>query len=350
MNRLVVNLALSSLIFLALSDLRVCAIEIDTVPIGSPGNAADPDFDSEHPNGVGAVAYRYRIGKTEITNAQYAEFLNAVADSDPYELYSSSMGSNSYGGIVRNGSDGNYSYAVKAPAQSGSYIYDDKPVVFVSWFDAVRFANWLHNGHGGPETTEDGAYTLLGNTPTPTNELTIARNPDARWWLPSEDEWYKAAYFAPLSESYFNYPTSSNVTPNNNPPSADTGNSTNYRDGPVAQESSYATGNSIYSLTDAGAYALSSSPYGTYDQGGNIWEWNEALFLGQNTGNGWRGLRGGSWFDLVSNQNAGVWSSNIPTSAYYTIGFRVATYIPEPNSLLLAVMAAGLLWWKSRTY
>ena len=81
-------------------------------------------------------------------------FLNAVAAADPYGLYRTLMGSSSAGGIVRSGVSGSYSYAVKAPALSGTYTYDDKPVVYVSSGDAMRFANWLHNGQPtGPEGT-----------------------------------------------------------------------------------------------------------------------------------------------------------------------------------------------------
>ena len=75
----------------------------------------------------------------------------------------------------------------------------DKPVNFVSWYDAIRFANWLNNGQGDGDT-ETGAYTLLGGTPTPSNGSSITRNPGATWFLPSEDEWYKAAYYQPAAQ------------------------------------------------------------------------------------------------------------------------------------------------------
>ena len=67
---------------------------------------------------------------------------------------------------------------------------------YVSCFDALRFANWLHNGQGSSDT-ENGAYTLLGGTPMPTNGASVTRKPAATLVLPSEDEWYKAAYFDP---------------------------------------------------------------------------------------------------------------------------------------------------------
>src|SRR5262249_24964398 len=146
---------------------------IPTVSVANPGNPADFRY---YGVGYGAVPYSFNIAQREVTNAQYTEFLNAVAASDPYALYSTSMASDTRGGIIRSGAVGNYTYSVKPPALNGSYGYDNKPVVFVSWFDAIRFANWMNNGQGNADT-EDGAYTLLGGTATPSNADSITRNP-----------------------------------------------------------------------------------------------------------------------------------------------------------------------------
>ncbi|MCH7599457.1 MAG: DUF3556 domain-containing protein, partial [Myxococcales bacterium] len=217
-----------------------------------------------------------------------------------------------FGGITRSGSDGSFAYATISGRS-------DMPVNFVSWYDSIRFANWLHNGQGSGDT-ETGGYTLLGGTPTPTNGLSITRNAGATWFLTSEDEWYKAAYYDPSTNSYFDYPTASNTAPIAEAP-AGGGNSANYN---------LAVGD----FTDVGAYISSDSPYGTFDQGGNAWEWNEALIGGSG-----RGLRGGSWFSSSLSLLA---STRIIDDVLFetdeTVDFRVAT-VPEPSTAVLAIVA-----------
>jgi formylglycine-generating enzyme required for sulfatase activity len=324
------------------------AVTIPTVPIGNPGNPADTRYtDSHHPSGVGAVAYSFNIGTTEVTNAQYVEFLNAVAVTDTYGLYSTDMGSTTWAGIVRSGASGSYAYAVKPAALSGIYLYDDKPVVCVSFGDAMRFVNWLHNGQPsglqGAGTTEDGAYSLYGAL-TNAALAAVTRSPGARWWLPSEDEWYKAAYHKNdgVTGNYWDYPTGTNSVPNNNPPSFDTGNSANFFD----LDNFCMTGDCGYPLTNAGAYTLSDSPYGTFDQGGNVFEWNETLF---NPPNGsFRGYRSGSWDYFSGTLSASYWSHGAPTDESVNIGFRIAS-IPEPSTTCLGPLGAFVLfWWRPR--
>ncbi len=312
---------------------RAQAVTIPTVPVGNAGNAGDVQ-----PQGTfGAVAYDYRIGTTEVTNAQYVAFLNAVAKTDTYGLYNTSMGSNTIGGITRSEVSGSYVYSVKDDA--GSYTYADKPVVFVSWGDAARFSNWLHNGQPtgaqNAGTTEDGAYTLNGAiTDAALNAVT--RNAGATWFLPTENEWYKAAYYDGDTSAYYEYPTGTNSPPNNNPPSSDTGSANFYNQG-------YTTGSSSYPLTDAGAYTQSPSPYGTHDQGGNVWEWNETL-----VSESFRGSRGGAFNNSSGYLPSSYRSSNSPTDEFDDLGFRVAT-VPEPGTLLMGALGmVALLWCRKR--
>ncbi len=304
----------------AFAPLPSAAVSIDLVPISDPGNTGDTVIG---PGGTiigifGRVTTSYQIGKFEVTNAQYVDFLNAKAATDPYELYNTLMGVLGDGGIARSGTIGSYTYSVK-PSASGAgpngtdYTYGDKPVNYVSWYDAIRFANWMSNGQGSG-STETGAYTLLGGTTVPSNANSITRNANASWFLPTEDEWYKAAYYNAATTSYFDYPNGSDATPNNNLPSADTGNSANYKIGTVTT-----TGDSLHPLTPTGAYQSSHSPYGTFDQGGNVAEWNET-----SGGSGMRVRRGGGWNSTATYLSNATRETLSPAVEYNYTGFRLA--------------------------
>ncbi len=144
------------LVMLSILHQPAGAVTINTVPVGNPGNAGEIQSQGT----FGAVGYNYRIGKTEVTNAQYVEFLNGVdsTGANTLALYNGSMSSDALGGINFNGGAANGSkYEIK-PGR------DNNPVAWVSWYDSIRFANWLHNGQGSGDT-ENGAYTLMGRRP-----------------------------------------------------------------------------------------------------------------------------------------------------------------------------------------
>ena len=318
MHALLRRLSQCLLLVASLASSPAAAVTIDWTFVGDPGNACDTQLQGC----FGSVAYSYNIATYEVTNAQYAEFLNAVADTDPNALYNTSMGNPSpgsfgFGGITRTGRSGSYSYS--AIAGRG-----DMPVNYVSFYDALRFANWLHNGQvtGAQDstTTEDGAYTI---TAQGISDNSITRNPGATIFLTSEDQWYKAAYYNALSTSYFDYPAGSDSSTTCAVPGA----------GPNIANCQHAVGD----LTDVGSYTGSASPYGTFDQGGNLFEWNEAIILGT------RGVRGGTFYgqrDDTLNLAASTRRREFPTIEHWTIGFRVAS-IPEPGTGLLVM--TGLL-------
>jgi formylglycine-generating enzyme len=313
------------LLAFACAQIAIGAVSIDMTLVGNAGNSPDTRYIG---NSVGAVDHVYRIGTYEITAGQYTEFLNAVAKADPNSLYNTKMSDTSFdlsnglgANIQRTGSSSNYSYSVPSD-------WANRPVNYVSFWDAARFANWLHNGQPtgaqGPGTTEDGAYHDVGN------QTLFGRNAGAKFFIPNEDEWYKAAYHnqaAGLAASYFDYPTGTNVVPGNNiNESTKPGNNTNYLSTAIG---------SPYYRTIVGEFELSDSTYGTFDQGGNVAEWNETLL------DPGRGLRGGAWAsNNATEQHAqGRGGSRLhPNTESALIGFRVAS-IPEPSTLLLMMTA-----------
>jgi formylglycine-generating enzyme len=323
------------------------AITIATVPVRDPGNPSDPATG----NVYGSVSYEYSIGTTEVTVGQYTAFLNSVATTDTYGLYTTYMQTGAYNPcITRSGTSGSYAYSVIGSA--------NHPVTYVSWGNAARFANWLHNGQPtthseDASTTEDGAYTLNGAT-SKEDLSTVSRNINAKWFIPSENEWYKAAYYHPAvqggdTDNYWDYPMRTNSAPySDQPPGATPDNSrvgNFYREG--GQANSYnngyaATGTAILSvgqnqLTDVGAYTSSASFYGTFDQGGNLLEWNEAII-----GSSSHGLRGGAWASDWWGLSASIQGNfEPPAGVSDVIGFRVATQaIPEPSMLILLLVVS----------
>ena len=299
----------------------VGGVIIDYVTVGNSGNAADPATGSLY----GAVAYDYQIAKNETTIDQYAEFLNAAAKSDPYSLYSTNMTTSYINGISRSGISGSYSYAVNPGSAN-------KPITIVSWFDAARFCNWMHNGQGSG-STETGAYTLNGAM-----SGIYLKSPNATVWIPSENEWYKAAYYDATkggTGGYWPYPTQRNSMTTNDIGVAGAANYTDAKGYAV-----YGSGAGPWGITDVGAYgANSDSFYGTNDQGGNVWEWNDTIVSGA-----LRGMRGGAWNNLANDDflTSSYSSQRVPSGEYAFLGFRVAT-IPEPGCVVLTLLASGVL-------
>jgi len=290
------------------------AITIQTVPVGNVGNAPEV-----LPIGsFGSVNYAYNIGQYDVTVGQYTAFLNAVAAADPYGVYNSNMADTSSGnpGITQStGPSGSYSYSVAAGR--GNY-----PVTDVSFWDATRFANWLSNGQPtGPEgagTTETGAYTL---TPASISNNSVTRNAGATWAVTSEDEWYKAAYYSPAlnggAGGYWLYPTQSDTI--------------------STSQANY--GGAVGDTTPVGSYAYPSY-YGTYDEGGDVFQWNETIYSSVYE---YRKVRGGAFGYMGGFLQSGDNFNFYPTTIVNYTGFRVSQ-VPEPASLgILSLGVWGML-------
>ena len=264
---------------------------IDFVSIGNTGNAADT-------TGYGAVPYEYRIGKYEISQ-------DAITKAT-----ASGMAN------------------VSAGPWTGS-----QPAANMSWYEAAAFVNWLNTSTGKQAAynlTFSGSWSMTLWSSADAWQLggeNLYRHKDAFYFLPSENEWYKAAYYNPGGSNYFLYPTGSN-------------------DAPTAVASGTSAGTAVYNGVAAVPAIVDSagglSPYGAMGQSGNVWEWNESAFGGSNSSSSeGRAFRGGDWlspelFVLSSSFRL----ANDPTFENNFVGFRVAS-VPEPSTYALVLMAGG---------
>jgi sulfatase modifying factor 1 len=290
---------------------------IEFVAIGNPGNAADT---TGNPISAGSVAYDYRIGTFEISE-QMIDKANALGGL----------------GITKNTRS------------------SDKPATAVSWNEAARLVNWLNASTGSAAAYKFAAQPGQVNYDSNSNiqlwlpsdmgynPNNLYRNSLARYFLPSVDEWYKAAYYDPTNRVYYDYPTGSNTTP-------------------TAVASGTAVGMAVYGqgagegagpadITLAGGL----SPYGTMAQGGNVFEWEETdfdLMNGPTVSSSARGFRGGYWFGdfnssllLSSNRN-----NTDPTVESVGIGFRIASIpvagVPGDYNGNGTVDAADYVLWR----
>lgn len=317
------------------------------VEVGDPGNPSDFA-------GYGAVDYSFSIGKYEVTINQYCEFLNAVAQSDPYGLYDTRMGTNlNTAGIGRSGTSGAYSYAVMDNAGDSG----NRPIAYVGPYSAMRFANWMSNGKG-VGSTETGAYTLEGRTGGAVHfsGALPERTANAGFYIPTRDEWWKAAFYNPTNggANWSHYTNEANILV---PVDSSWMNT-------VTQSASYGP-NQNY-LTAVGAFGANASYYGTFDQVGNVEEWT---FLPNGNGELW----GGDWSKNVAmsglkglsinfSSAPGFWYGAGVDDSYwgYTnnfvaveddFGLRLAYIqpVPEPSSVLLAgAGVCGCIMWHLR--
>ncbi len=281
------------------------SIDMDFVTIGDAGN--DPD----DATGYGAVDYTYQIGTYEVTAAQYTAFLNAVASTDTYNLYNTNMASNFYGcKIQRSGSSGSYSYSV-------SDEYANRPVNYVSWYDAARFTNWLTSGD-----TESGVY--LFDQGVFQGKADNAKSQGATYWIPTEDEWYKAAYWN--GDTFQEYATKA-------------GESLAQGDGSSGTGWNYDVSGVGHAMNPPGTWDVGSGSIelnDTYDMMGDVSEWVEDPYRDDSVT---RVLRGGAYFnhsDYLASTKRGAAD---PPDSGWSIGFRVASNsvaaVPEPGSLII---------------
>jgi hypothetical protein len=278
------------------------SFSIDFVTIGNPDNPPDT---TGTPAPAGAVPYAYRIGKYEISE-QMIDKANALGGLG--------IGKDSRGA--------------------------DKPATSVNWYEAARFVNWLNASTGYiPAYKFDDAGTFLFWSPSDSgyNVNNIFRNSLSRYFLPSIDEWYKAAFYDSSHDLYWNYPTASDLQP-------------------TAVTSGTLPGTAIYGqngpadITQAGG----QSPYGTIAQGGNVAEWMETDNKVSPSARSWRG---GAWVGSAGALPSLSFANNVGANVKNTgVGLRVGSVVPEPGSILtftvtsLAILTAGTRYPKWRRH
>jgi formylglycine-generating enzyme required for sulfatase activity len=308
---------------------RATLIDYPLVTVGNAGNA-----DNET-TGLGGVDFEFRIGKYDVTIQQYADFLNAVAKSDSHSLYDTQMAADlNIAGIARSGASGSYTYSVMDNFGSSA----NRPITYVSWFDAARFVNWMANGqptdlNDPDDATENGAYDLASAEPgfaPQKNAINPHTGAPPTYYLPTEDQFYKAAYFSPNRgdtgvAGYFLYAAQSDTTPGNVVGSCP--NQVNiYRGVYSFTQSSIYTSTQNY-LTDVGAFSGSPGFYGTFDMNGNVYQWNDLA----GTTSASRGLIAGFWFGGPSSAMNTTVASQTPTYAGNDTGFRLAAPALPPS-------------------
>ncbi len=286
--------------------------DIEFVTIGNPGNADDFTGD---PNQAGKVDVTYRIGKFEISEDMIDK-------------------ANTLGGLgITHDNRG-----------------ANKPATVVSWVEATRFVNWLNLSSGSPLAykfavqpgevgyTANADIELWDPNDSGYNPNNLFRNSLATYFLPSMDEWYKAAYYDPINDVYYDYPTGSDSVPDG----IDFVGDPNF-DAVFADGGSNGQPNDI---TDVGVL----SPYGTAGQGGNVFEWEETDFdLVNDSISSARGVRGGRWNFNSNGLLSSVRFNIFPTGGSSSIGFRVAS-IPEPTTCTLALAALCLAMSRRRGF
>jgi formylglycine-generating enzyme required for sulfatase activity len=272
---------------------------IDFVNIGNTGNAADT-------TSYGAVPYEYR--------------------ASIYEISQDAITKATASGMAN----------VTAGAWTGN-----QPAANISWYEAAAFVNFLNTNSGKAAaydlTFSSGSWSMAlwsGEQAWTAGGTNLYRNKNAFYFLPSENEWYKAAYYNPAGSNYFLYPTASSSAP------------AAVACGTSAGTAVYNRAASVPAIVDS---AGGLSPYGTMGQGGNVREWNESAFDGSNnTSSEARTIRGGVWLSTEEFLRSSTRLDGSVSGGVNSLGFRVAS-VPEPSTYaLLAMTAAGALWMTRR--
>jgi formylglycine-generating enzyme required for sulfatase activity len=362
--KLISRLATAALVALLFANLTapLQAVTIDWVTVGDPGNAVDS-------TGYGRVDYQYDIGKYHVTIEQYCDFLNAVAKTDTYGLYDEGVNWAPVSGISRGGSPGSYTYTPTAPVgpSIAGITAGNRPITKLTWFSAARFTNWMANGQPtgaqSASTTERGAYTLDGKTTgsqVPRNTINPNTGAAPTVALPTENEWYKAAYYkgGGTAAGYWNYATQNDTPPGNDLLTSGS-NSANYwsdgnppglantHDGFTINPEGFPPDFSANHLTAVGMFAGTTTAFGVFDMNGNARSWLETPVNQSNIEQTY--VRGGHWdwsggvtsFSRMSRDAIGN------TDSSPSVGIRLVSVapVPEPSTWAMGLVGIACAGW-----
>ena len=339
-------------------------VTFDWAVIGNAGNAADTLAMTKGPaadntTGYGAVDYAYRISKYDVTNAQYVEFLNAAdpAGTNARKLYDTRMTSWPAGGLSNTGGiDFNTAAAAgsKYSVKTGQANY---PATWINWASGARFVNWLGNGQGAG-STETGVYNMALIPSNNSFATPPTRATGANFFIPSESEYYKAAYYDPSknggSGGYWQYGIRSDTAPVSQAPAggstsanlgAGVGNGGNQGGiyGATAATTQAAFDTGVNYLTDVGAYTTATSYYGLFDVDGLVFNWTEGTRL--SFGNNLPIYRGGAWYHNSTGIGAAYRNtySGAGAASYSYFGLRVAAAVPVPEPSTAGLAGVSLV-------
>ncbi len=304
---------------------------IDFVTIGSPNNLAwaGNGTSGDRAIGRGSVGYEYRIGRFEVTTAQWVEFFNAAYDRPSSEWMPHISIPSRWGAV---------SATPTTPGGPRWIVATGNEMIAVgnvSWRTAAMYCNWLHNDKSTDLSAFlNGAYDVstfgyTGNIFT--DQFT--HHPGARFWIPTWDEWLKASHFDPHRHGtnqpgWWTYSTTSDTAPIAGPPG-------------IGQVNTGFDSPNPFGIP-LGAYNV-TSPWGLYDTGGATTEWTEEVFS-LISGVHFRVLDGSWWVDGgPGNDRIGsIAAAEFPNISTFDFGFRIASAVPAPSAGVACLIALGL--------
>jgi formylglycine-generating enzyme required for sulfatase activity len=314
---------------------------IEFVSIGDVGNTPwqGNGTPGDRAIGRGQVNYEYRIGRYEVTTAQWAEFFTAAFARPANDRLPHITAPRFWGGQVDPTYRGPGTRYIPRPGQ------ELRPVGDISWRMAAMYCNWLHNDKSTERSAFlSGAYDVstfsygTGFNDQPT------RSPDARFFIPTLDETLKASHwdpnrFGPDQGGWWLFNNATNEPLFGGPPGG-IGENPNFEFGPSQANHTWLGEFDEQFEVPLGAYPMTQTPWGLLDASGATSEWTEEVVRVTGVPN-YRIFEGSSWgtFTGLADRIVTLNTSDFPSFAFPEYGLRVAASIPSPAGGLLLIAA-----------